>query len=130
MKESALVASLLAIAREAGAYAQKNHGSPLQRRGRPDIEGCYWGRFFAWEVKVPGGKATELHKATELQEHCLAQIREAGAFAAVVTSTEQAKLFFRYFPYLCRKCLLPYTAQRLCAQCGYPGEELDARRRD
>ena len=58
---------------------------PWQIAGLPDIIGCTDGRFFAFEVKVPGKHATPLHAAT------LAAIKRAGGIAETVTSLEQVK---------------------------------------
>lgn len=46
--------------------------------GIPDIIGVYRGRFFAWELKAPG------KKATKLQKYVLARIKAAGGHVAVV----------------------------------------------
>jgi hypothetical protein len=51
--------------------------------GQPDILCCAGGLTFFFEVKRPGGKATELQKAI------LAQWAAAGARVAVVTSVEE-----------------------------------------
>ncbi len=58
---------------------------PWQIAGLPDIIGCTDGRFFAFEVKVPGKHATPLQAAT------LAAIKRAGGIAETVTSLEQVK---------------------------------------
>jgi len=41
-------------------YWRKIHGGPFQRRGIPDILGCYRGRFVGIEVKEKGNKPTML----------------------------------------------------------------------
>jgi hypothetical protein len=64
--------------------AIKSHGGPY-RSGEPDIIGCALGRFFALEVKRPGGKVTPLQTAT------LARWSEAGGQVAVVHSLDEAK---------------------------------------
>ena len=48
--------------------------------GIPDIIGCYQGRFFAWELKVPPNKL----KRGSLQEHVVLQILESGGLAREV----------------------------------------------
>lgn len=58
---------------------------PFQASGLPDIIGCSDGRFFAFEVKTPGRKATPLQAAT------LAAIRRAGGVAETVTSVDEAR---------------------------------------
>ena len=61
--------------------AFKTHGGQFSG-GQPDIIGCIDGRFLAFEVKRPGGKATELQLAI------LEKWRSADAVAAVVYSVE------------------------------------------
>lgn len=50
------------------------------RRGWPDLTGCYRGRFFGLEVKVPGAYPKPVQKL------CHAKIRANGGFVAVVRS--------------------------------------------
>jgi hypothetical protein len=57
----------------------------FQVAGLPDLIGCTDGRFFALEVKVPGGRATAL------QSRVLELIRAAGGIAEVVTSADEAE---------------------------------------
>lgn len=65
--------------------AIKTHGGAM-RSGEPDIIGCTRGYFLALEVKRPGGKATELQKAT------LQAWQDAGGVVAVVISLNQAQI--------------------------------------
>ena len=58
---------------------------PWQIAGLPDIIGVTDGRFFAFEVKVPGKTATPLQGAT------LAAIKRAGGIAETVTSLDQVR---------------------------------------
>ena len=62
-----------------GVYAVKIQQVAL--RGIPDILGCYKGKFFAFELKVPPNKV----KAGSLQEHNLELIKKSGGFAKEVT---------------------------------------------
>jgi penicillin-binding protein-related factor A (putative recombinase) len=64
----------------------KTHGGAMQSAGLPDIIGCYRGKFFAFEVKRPG------NKATMLQDIVLQQIMKAGGIAQVVYSAREAVL--------------------------------------
>jgi hypothetical protein len=89
--ETQLVARIMLMLERRGAYANKNHGSPFQRLGRPDIEGCLDGSFFAFEVKLPGKK----HSLTRLQVQALIEIREAGGCAEVVESVQEAEDLLR-----------------------------------
>jgi hypothetical protein len=62
----------------------KVHGGPFQPAGIPDLIGCLCGRFFAFEVKVPGEEPSNIQKLT------MTRLKRAGALVAVVTSPEQA----------------------------------------
>jgi len=61
--------------------------SPL--KGVPDFIGCYRGRMFGLEVKVPG-KHAEPHQKAEIDA-----MNKAGAFARVVRSVEDMDVFFQ-----------------------------------
>lgn len=50
-------------------------------RGIPDIIGCYQGKFFAWELKVPPNKL----RPESLQFEIVRQINEAKGLAREVT---------------------------------------------
>jgi hypothetical protein len=77
---------LVRLRRERPGLWVKIHGSPFQRKGLPDIIGCYRGRFVGLEVKVPGREA----EVTPLQAHTLSEIRHSGGVAGVVSSPDQA----------------------------------------
>lgn len=85
--EAALSTKIKAMLEKRGAYANVNHGSPFQRKGRPDIEACLWGLFIAFEVKLPSRQKT----VTALQAETLREIIQAGGYAAVVTSVAEAE---------------------------------------
>jgi hypothetical protein len=68
-----------------GCWAFKSHGGPFQQAGLPDIVGCYEGRFFGLELKMPG------NKPTRLQEITLEHIRNSGGIAGVCYSLEDVK---------------------------------------
>lgn len=89
--EANIVGKVLIMLRRHGAYTNKNHGSPFQRIGRPDIEGCLRGRFFAFEVKQPG----QGHTLTPLQTRALEEIKAAGGLAGTVTSVDEAERAIR-----------------------------------
>ncbi len=88
--ETRIVAQILAMLRRYGAEAYKNHGSPFQPRGRPDIEACLHGRFVAFEVKRPGQAPDR--DDLNLQLHALERIRAAGGCAAMVESLREAEM--------------------------------------
>lgn len=68
-----------------GGHFEVTHGSPVVNRGRPDIIGCYRGRYIAFEVKRDAAG-----KPTELQKFTLEKIRRAGGIALLIYSVEQA----------------------------------------
>lgn len=70
----------------------KTHGGADQIRGLPDLIGCYRGRFFAIELKKPGGHATDLQAFT------LQQITDAGGFASVAHSVKEVLDFLSSVP--------------------------------
>jgi len=67
-----------------GAFGFKIHGGPTMMVGLPDQIMCYRGMFVGMEVKMPTGKTTKI------QERRIQQIRDAGGFAFVVRSVEDA----------------------------------------
>jgi penicillin-binding protein-related factor A (putative recombinase) len=58
----------------------------MQAAGRPDIEGCYKGRYVGFEVKTPENSGG----VTSLQAHTLKVIARAGGVSGVITSPEEA----------------------------------------
>jgi len=84
--ETLLVNKIIKALKERGGYWLKVHGSPFQKRGVPDIVGCYEGYFIAFEVKLPGGS----YDATELQLKNIRDILNANGMATVVRSVEEA----------------------------------------
>jgi hypothetical protein len=72
------------LKKQPGVWFFKVHGSAMQAAGIPDFVGCWRGRFFGLEVKVPG------RTATKLQARTLELIASAGGIAGVVTSVDEA----------------------------------------
>lgn len=91
--ETQLVTKIMLMLERYTPYVNKNHGSPFQRKGRPDIEGCVAGQFIAFEVKLPGKK----HTLTRLQERALQDIRDAGGRAKVVDSVDEAENMLKFW---------------------------------
>ena len=86
MKERNLQRKILDCLRSMGGWWLNFHGGDVYMpRGIPDIIGCYEGRFFALEVKLPG------EEPTSIQRHMLKTISDAGAVTAVVRSVEEAE---------------------------------------
>lgn len=82
MTEAKLTTKCLKKLREHGALCFKVHGGPHQTIAMPDIVGCYKGRFFGIEMKLPGKEKT----LTEKQAKKLRDIKAAGGVARVCTS--------------------------------------------
>ena len=82
-REKAITDAICRRLREAGLWHVKLHGSPMQRRGLPDLLIIVDGRAVFLEVKRPG------LGATRLQGHRIAELREAGAVAGVVHSWDE-----------------------------------------
>ncbi len=85
MTEAKLTKKCIEKLRKKGALAIKIHGGPHQPVGLPDIVGCYEGRFFGIEMKLPGKEKT----LTEKQAKKLRDIEQAGGIARVCTTVEQ-----------------------------------------
>lgn len=82
--ESRLGREIRKACQQRGAFGFKIHGGPTMMAGLPDQIMCYRGMFVGMEVKMPTGKTTKI------QERRLHEIREAGGFAFVVRSVEDA----------------------------------------
>ncbi|MEY8390485.1 VRR-NUC domain-containing protein [Lachnospiraceae bacterium 45-W7] len=66
-------------------FAWKTHGGMYGTAGIPDIIACVQGRFYAFEVKQPGGRLSRLQDVT------LKKIEAAGGVAVMVTSVDEVK---------------------------------------
>ena len=66
-------------------FAWKTHGGMYGTAGIPDIIACMDGRFYAFEVKRPGGRLSRLQDVT------LKKIEAAGGVAVMVTSVDEVK---------------------------------------
>ena len=60
------------------------HGNAFIEVGTPDIVGCYRGKTFVFECKLPG------EKPTKIQSYRLQEWGESGAITAVVCNVEDA----------------------------------------
>ena len=86
--ESVIVKDIMNWLKKTGGYTflYKSHGSAYARSGLPDIVVIDKnGRFVGLECKRP-----EIGRLTLLQVKILNQISEAGGYAAVVHSVEEA----------------------------------------
>lgn len=100
MKEATIVRRILENLKKLDqTFSFKEHGGPFSTAGIPDIICCHKGKFYGFEVKVPGGKASELQKLT------IKHINEAGGVSEVVYSWEDVEkiIFGRRLHYEKRK---------------------------
>jgi hypothetical protein len=87
MTESSLVTKIKkALKKQRPGRWIKIHGGPFQEAGISDIIGCYMGKFYALEVKLPGKEKN----LTDLQEQFIEDIISAGGAGGMITSVEQA----------------------------------------
>ena len=98
--EAAITQDLIVRLRREGAFAEKVHGGPRQRKGMPDIVATFDG-FSVWiEVKVPGKDATPIQAAV------LEELRGAGGWAAVIRSVAELDDLLSLGPgAVCKGCL-------------------------
>ena len=87
MLEKEIVAAIKKYLASLGSdvFFWKEHGGPYGTSGVPDIICCYKGRFLGLEVKLPGGRLTEL------QKRAIQKINDAGGIACRVESVEQVQ---------------------------------------
>lgn len=90
MLESAIVKSIVKMAKAEGWWVMKIHGGPYQLAGVPDLLCINRGRAVFLEVKRPGEKPTaiQVQRMNEIQ-------RVGGAACHVVTSKEEARACLR-----------------------------------
>ena len=83
-RESVLQRQIIKHLRGMGAWVFNVHGSPYQQVGVPDLLVAYQGRFYAMEVKRPGGILSPV------QAKVIEEIRASGSVAGRVESIEEA----------------------------------------
>lgn len=85
-RESGLSKRIAVALRAEGAFVFKVWGNEYMLIGLPDLIGCYRGRFFAFETKLP-----ESRKNVSLaQKRVMRKIRMAGGHAQVVCTVMEA----------------------------------------
>jgi len=90
MSEKSIVTKILRYLKTVpGCFCWKEHGGLYGTAGIPDIIACVNGRFVAFEVKTPSGKATKLQKAT------IKKILNAGGVAEIVHSVDEVKVILK-----------------------------------
>jgi len=85
-RESRLSNDIKKALRAEGAWCIKIHGSEFMEAGTPDLIGCYLGRFFAFETKLPEKRSN----TSLVQERQMEKIRRAGGKTQVVCTIEEA----------------------------------------
>lgn len=85
--EYRLAVKMMKLLESRGAWCFKVHGSASQRAGVTDILGCYRGRAFGIEVKMPGKEDTV--SARQSYEH--ERMRKADAVVMVATTVQQVE---------------------------------------
>ena len=83
-REAVLQRQIIKHLRGMGAWVFNVHGSPYQQVGVPDLLVGYEGRFYAMEVKRPGGILSPV------QAKVIEEIRASGSVAGRVESIEEA----------------------------------------
>ena len=83
-KEATIQRQIIEHLRGMGAWVFNVHGSPYQQVGVPDLLVGYQGRFYAMEVKKPGGQLTPVQKKV------IETIQASGSIAGRVESVADA----------------------------------------
>jgi len=83
MKESAIQKAVIKYLEGQGHFTFKT--ITCNKAGIADVISCFAGRFYAWEIKTPRGKASPI------QLYQIQKIREAGGEAHVVRSVDEVK---------------------------------------
>lgn len=92
MKESSFQSQALQYLNSIPGCRAENVSGNAMQSGRPDINGCYCGRMFKLELKVPDHK----NVATKKQELELQKWEAVGAAVGVIYSMESLKKFMEY----------------------------------
>jgi hypothetical protein len=77
-----------------GIFVFKVWGSEHMVAGLPDLIGCWCGRFFGLEVKMPDRRTD----VSPRQRFVMRQIADAGGTVAVVTTTDEADAVIESIP--------------------------------
>ena len=84
-REKVIQRDIILHLRSKGAWVFNVHGSPYQQVGVPDLLVGYQGRFYALEVKRPGGRLSPA------QAKVIDDIRAAGCIVARVENIEEVE---------------------------------------
>lgn len=85
-RESRLSRDIQTELRKHGAWCIKIHGSEFMPAGVPDIIGCYKGRFFGFETKLPEKRSN----TSVMQKRMMEKIQAAGGMAQVVCTIQES----------------------------------------
>lgn len=92
MKESELITKIKNYLKTIDdCFYWKEHGGQYGTAGIPDMIVCYRGRFIAFECKVGSNQPTVLQAVT------IRKIIEAGGYALVIRSVDEAKQVIEAF---------------------------------
>ena len=92
MSEAGLVKKTMArLTKEGGLWIKVSAG-PFQVAGLPDIIGCYNGRFYGLEAKLPGKERT----LTKIQQWWISEINTTGGGKATMFTTVEQAVEFVY----------------------------------
>jgi Holliday junction resolvase len=83
MREADIKTQICKAIKQAGGLAVVIWQGPMSQRGIADVLACYRGRFYAIEVKKPGGRVTKQ------QERFLERVEQAGGVGLVATSAAE-----------------------------------------
>ena len=89
MTEARLRSNIVKALEAYGGIWLVTHADGFSGIGIPDIIGCYEGRFWAFEVKLPGKQ----HTLKPWQSRMLARINANDGKAVMVTSVAEAMNF-------------------------------------
>lgn len=90
-RESKRSREIMKALRREGWFATKLHGNKYTRAGLPDILCVAEGYYFGLETKHP----ETINDTSVSQDRCHEEIREAGGFAEVVYTPQQAVALVR-----------------------------------
>jgi hypothetical protein len=93
MRENAFQQKAIDYLESVGAYVTNNWGSPLSKKGIPDLICCWRGHYIAFELKQPG----EPRSASVAQLFHINKIVRAGGHAHTVASIEEIRLVLSHF---------------------------------
>lgn len=106
--ETAFQSRIQTLIRKNGGYVpKKNHGNMITVIGLHDLPFTYKGFSMYWEIKTP---ETSKNVSVEQGIHCRLA-RRAGAFTAIISTVEQAKMILNHLDFCVQKDYSPATTK-------------------